>query len=96
QASHLFCLYWLDKADRSKLQGISKLDGKNRGVFSTRTPNRPNPIGIGIVTLNKIIGNKLFVSGLDCLNGTLLIDVKPYISENDSFLDARINQDKGI
>lgn len=96
QASHLFCLYWLDKADRSKLQGISKLDGKNRGIFSTRTPNRPNPIGIGIVTLNKIIGNKLFVSGLDCLNGTLLIDVKPYISENDSFLDARINQDKGV
>ncbi|EIP3426396.1 tRNA (N6-threonylcarbamoyladenosine(37)-N6)-methyltransferase TrmO [Salmonella enterica] len=90
QASHLFCLYWLDKADRDYLQGISKLDGTNRGAFSTRTPNRPNPIGIGIVKLKEIKGNKLFVSGLDCLNGTMLIDLKPYISENDSFLDAKI------
>lgn len=87
-SSHIFCFYWLDKANRDSVYGISKLDNKKRGSFSTRTPNRPNPIGVAVVKLKRVEKNKLFVSGLDCLNGTLLLDIKPYIPENDAFTDA--------
>ena len=52
-------------------------DGNARGVFSLRTPVRPNPIGTSIVQLVKVEGSMLFVRGLDCLDGTPLIDLKP-------------------
>ena len=62
--------------------------GKEVGLFSSRSPNRPNPIGLSIVKLKKIIGNKIYTSGVDVFNGTPLLDIKPYIKDLDSKSDA--------
>lgn len=65
-------------------------DGKGKkGVFATRSPYRPNPLGMSCVRLDKIVGNRLFISGTDLLNNTPIIDLKPYIIEYDSFPHAR-------
>lgn len=65
-------------------------DGKGKkGVFATRSPYRPNPVGISCVKLDAIKGNRVFVSDADLLNDTPIIDIKPYIPEFDSFADAR-------
>jgi len=78
----IMVLYWLDKYENTKsdLQVLSHADIENlRGVFSLRTPKRPNPIGVAIVNIIKIDENSIFVKGLDCLNDTTLIDIKPAI-----------------
>lgn len=65
-------------------------DGKGRkGVFSTRSPYRPNPVGMSCVRLDSVKGNRVFVSESDLLNDTPILDIKPYIPEFDSFSDAR-------
>ena len=64
-------------------------DGKGKkGVFATRSPYRPNPIGMSCVKLEKICGNRIYIKGCDILNNTPIIDIKPYISDYDSFPDA--------
>ena len=64
-------------------------DGAGRkGVFATRSPYRPNPVGLSCVTLEKIEGNRIYVCESDLLNNTPIIDIKPYISDYDSFPDA--------
>jgi tRNA-Thr(GGU) m(6)t(6)A37 methyltransferase TsaA len=70
-------LYWLHESRRDLVLQAPKSDGNGRGVFSLRTPVRPNPIGTSIVHLAKVEGSVLFVRGLDCLDGTPLIDIKP-------------------
>jgi tRNA-Thr(GGU) m(6)t(6)A37 methyltransferase TsaA len=70
-------LYWLHESRRDLALQAPASDGKGRGVFSLRTPVRPNPIGTSIVQLLKVEGNVLSVRGLDCLDGTPLIDLKP-------------------
>jgi tRNA-Thr(GGU) m(6)t(6)A37 methyltransferase TsaA len=70
-------LYWLHESRRDLLHQSPRNDGVGRGVFSLRTPVRPNPIGTSIVKLEKIEGPVLFVRGLDCLDGTPLVDLKP-------------------
>lgn len=65
-------------------------DGRGRkGVFATRSPYRPNPVGLSCVKLLGISGNRLNIAGSDLLNNTPVLDIKPYISEFDSFPDAR-------
>ncbi|MDD3147298.1 MAG: tRNA (N6-threonylcarbamoyladenosine(37)-N6)-methyltransferase TrmO [Candidatus Riflebacteria bacterium] len=65
-------------------------DGKGRkGVFATRSPYRPNPVGLSCVKLQKIIGNRVYIAGSDLLNNTPVLDIKPYIVEYDSFPEAR-------
>ncbi len=65
-------------------------DGRGRkGVFATRSPYRPNPIGMSCVKLQRINGNRVYVEGSDLLNNTPILDIKPYISEFDSFPGAR-------
>ena len=59
------------------------MDDQTHGVFSTRAPNRPNPIGISVVQLVKIEGNILQVKDLDIVDGTPLLDIKPYVPEFD-------------
>jgi len=90
QASHLIVLYWLDKADRGVLQEHNPHDAEIHGIFVTRTQNRPNPIGFSVAELIERRGNILRVKGLDALDGTSLIDVKPYSSQIDAVQDARI------
>jgi len=87
-ATHLIVLYWLDQSDRSVLARPAKLDGVTRGAFATRTHNRPNPIGFSVVKLLECNGTTLRTSGLDCLDGTALLDIKPYIANNDSYPEA--------
>lgn len=70
-------LYWLDRSRRDILLQSPSNDGRTRGVFSLRSPVRPNPIGTSIVRLVGIEAAALLVRGLDCLDGTPLLDVKP-------------------
>jgi len=88
--SHLIVLYWLDRAKRDKLTAIPPHDGKEHGVFATRSPNRPNPIGFAVVKLLERNGRFLKVKWLDALDGTPVLDIKPYSSAIDSVEDAKI------
>ena len=90
QCTHLFVIFWLHLADRSRLTATPPLDGKEHGVFATRSPNRPNPLALDIVELQEIKGNRLTVRGMDALDGSLLLDIKPYSAGIDSFPQARI------
>ena len=74
---HIMVLYWLEHADRTLLKQNSRRTGELTGIFSLRTPNRCNPIGAAVLPIKAIHGNRLTVCGLDCLNGTQLIDIKP-------------------
>ena len=79
--SRLDVLYWLDKSRRDLVTQSPKWDGKTTGTFALRSPVRPNPIGLSSVTLLNREGPVLVVRGLDCLNGTPLIDIKPNRSD---------------
>jgi len=68
-----------------------RLEGKRVGVFATRSPHRPNPIGLSVAKLDKIEGSMLYLSGIDLINGTPILDIKPYISRYDSFPQATIS-----
>jgi tRNA-Thr(GGU) m(6)t(6)A37 methyltransferase TsaA len=70
-------LYWLHESRRDLVRQSPRNDGEARGLFSLRTPARPNPIGTSIVKLERLEGPVLFVRGLDCLDGTPLLDLKP-------------------
>ena len=70
-------LYWLHRSRRDLAHQSPRNDGTARGTFALRSPVRPNPIGTSIVALERIEGATLFVRGLDCLDGTPLIDLKP-------------------
>jgi len=86
--SHLVLLYWMDKAPRNLARQVPGHYGVQRGTFALRSPARPNPIAMSVVKLNDIDGNRLNVVGLDCLDGTPLIDIKPYFASTDSAPDA--------
>ena len=75
--SNLEVIYWLHQSRRDLVLQSPKNNGNTRGAFSLRTPVRPNPIGTSIVELVKVEGSTLLVRGLDCLDGTPLIDLKP-------------------
>jgi tRNA-Thr(GGU) m(6)t(6)A37 methyltransferase TsaA len=75
--SNLEVIYWLDQSRRDLVLQSPKHHGSTRGTFSLRSPQRPNPIGTSIVKLVGIEGNTILVRGLDCLDGTPLLDLKP-------------------
>jgi tRNA-Thr(GGU) m(6)t(6)A37 methyltransferase TsaA len=81
--SHIILLYHFHQASHPSLKVQPFLDAQPRGVFSTRAPNRPNPIGLSIVRLEKIEGNILTISDIDILDGTPLLDIKPYVPDFD-------------
>lgn len=70
-------LYWLDKSRRDLTLQSPKSDGRTKGTFALRSPVRPNPIGSSVVQLEKIDAGTVFVRGLDSLDGTPLLDIKP-------------------
>jgi tRNA (adenine37-N6)-methyltransferase len=70
-------LYWLDKSRRDLVRQSPRNDGATRGTFSLRSPARPNPIGTSIAELVRLEGATVLVRGLDCLDGTPLLDLKP-------------------
>jgi tRNA-Thr(GGU) m(6)t(6)A37 methyltransferase TsaA len=78
--SHLFVIWVFDKSDGFDLMATPPTDTKPHGVFATRAPRRPNPIGLTVVELLGREGNRLNVRGLDMLDGTPVLDIKPYLS----------------
>jgi tRNA (adenine37-N6)-methyltransferase len=78
--SHLYVVWVFDRAEGSSLIATPPSDNKPHGVFATRSPQRPNPIGLTVVTLLRREGSKLFVRGVDMLDGTPVVDIKPYLS----------------
>ena len=78
--SHLFVLWVFDRSGRAELTGTPPTDDRPHGVFATRSPFRPNPIGLTVVRLLRREGNRLHVRGLDMLDGTPILDIKPYLS----------------
>ena len=88
--SHIILLFHLHQARGTALMVIPFLDSTPRGVFATRAPNRPNPIGLSVVKLIQIKDAILHVEELDVLDGTPLLDIKPYIPEVDNRPGARI------
>ena len=83
ERSHLIVLYWLDRADRRALTATPPHSTKEHGVFATRSPNRPNPIGFALVDFLGVDGKRLIVRGLDAFDGTPVLDIKPYVREID-------------
>jgi len=94
QCTHLFVIFWLHLGDRSKLTAVPPHDGCEHGVFATRSPSRPNPLALDIVELLEVRENRLKVKGMDALDGSVLLDIKPYSAGIDSFPDARIGWQK--
>ncbi len=80
---YLFVLYWQDKAERDKLKVTPPGELEEKGVFSIRSPARPNPIALCLVKVLKIENNSIFVKWLDALDGSPLLDIKPFIKELD-------------
>jgi len=92
--SHLVVLYWMDRSPRNLVLQVPGDYGVQRGTFALRSPARPNPIAMSVVRLVKIEGNRLSVIGLDCLNGTPLLDIKPYFASTDSVPEATVGWHK--
>ncbi len=85
--SHLIVLSWFDRADRTALLATPPHDPVEHGVFATRSPNRPNPVAFSVVDLIERDGNILRVRGLDALDGTPVVDIKPYSPDIDCVKD---------
>lgn len=78
--SHLYVLWVFDRSDNYELVGTPPCDTHAHGVFATRSPRRPNPVGLTVVQLVGRDGNQLKVRGVDMVNGTPILDIKPYLS----------------
>ena len=87
--SHIYLLYSFHKATRTELLVTPFMDTERRGVFSTRSPLRPNHIGMSIVKLVRIEGNKVVVRAIDIIDGTPLLDIKPYVEKFDVVGESR-------
>lgn len=82
--SHIIMLYHFHQSNGFKLLVTPFLDSKPHGVFATRAPKRPNPIGLSVVKLHSIQESTLYIENVDILDGTPLLDIKPYIPEFDA------------
>jgi tRNA-Thr(GGU) m(6)t(6)A37 methyltransferase TsaA len=87
--SHLILLYHFHLVDHPKLLVIPFMDDQPHGIFATRAPVRPNAIGMSVVRLQKIEDNLLFIEGVDMVDGTPLLDIKPFFPKYDNHVDVR-------
>ena len=94
--SHIILLCHLHISKPFRLQVIPFLDDEARGLFATRAPSRPNPIGLSIVKLNGIQDNILSIEEIDLLDGTPVLDIKPYVGEFDERKDVRVGWLEGV
>jgi tRNA (adenine37-N6)-methyltransferase len=85
----IWLIYWLDRAGPFRPRVVPYLDDREHGLFATRSPTRPNALGISVVRLLGRQGNALRVEGLDILDGTPLLDIKPYVPEFDAHPSSR-------
>jgi tRNA-Thr(GGU) m(6)t(6)A37 methyltransferase TsaA len=86
--SHIVVLYWMDRSRRDLVVQVPRHYGVGRGTFALRSPARPNPIAMSVVRLIKVDGARLSVAGIDCLDKTPLLDIKPYFASADAVADA--------
>jgi tRNA-Thr(GGU) m(6)t(6)A37 methyltransferase TsaA len=87
--SHIILLYYFNRSQGYDLLVVPFMDSEPRGLFATRAPKRPNPIGISVVKLDNIEGSELHIQNVDILDGTPLLDIKPYVPEFDAVLKVR-------
>ena len=94
--SHIIILYWIHLRDRDEDRQVLQVTPRRHpgaprvGVFASRSPSRPNPIGFCVTRLTKIRDCTLLIEGLDAIEGSPVIDIKPYIPRADSIPDARV------
>ena len=88
--SHIYLLYHFHKVHQANLTVTPFLDSTPRGIFATRAPNRPNPIGLSLVKLVRIENNLVHIEGVDVLDQTPLLDIKPYVPDFEHPQDVRI------
>ena len=88
--TYIYVIYYIDRLTASPKMEVSPpwAAGHRVGLFASRSPVRPNPIGLSVVRIKEIIGNRVYTSGLDVFDGTPLLDIKPYIKDLDSKEDA--------
>jgi len=86
--SHIIVLFYFHESEGYKLQVSPFLENDIHGLFAVRAPRRPNPIGLSIVKLEKREGNILYIDNPDMLDGTPVLDIKPYIPDFDAYPDA--------
>jgi tRNA-Thr(GGU) m(6)t(6)A37 methyltransferase TsaA len=87
--SHIILISHFHLSNKYKLKVVPFMDDVEHGVFATRTPSRPNPIGISVVKLDKIDYNILHIENIDIIDGTPLLDIKPYLPDFDSEIEFR-------
>ncbi|MBL7215403.1 MAG: tRNA (N6-threonylcarbamoyladenosine(37)-N6)-methyltransferase TrmO [Phycisphaerae bacterium] len=85
----IWLLFWCHRASEMKLHVKPYMDTQTRGLFSTRAPSRPNAIGLSCVKLLSVTGNRIEIEDVDMLDGTPLLDIKPYVKKFDHFQVAR-------
>jgi tRNA-Thr(GGU) m(6)t(6)A37 methyltransferase TsaA len=88
--SHLFLIYVFHRASGVQLTVTPFLDAEPHGLFATRAPKRPNPIGLSVVRLIAVEGNRLVLEDVDMLDGTPVLDIKPYVPAFDRPVDVRV------
>ena len=87
--SHAILLYHFHGSQRTETQGRPFLERQSHGIFAIRSPHRPNHIGLSVVAIERIEGRRLYFSHVDALDGTPLLDIKPYVTHFDCFPEAR-------
>lgn len=87
--SHIILLYHFHRSHGFNLHVVPFMDSEPRGLFATRAPKRPNPIGLSVVQLDKIEDGLLHIQAVDILDGTPLLDIKPYVPEFDAQVEVR-------
>jgi len=89
--SHCIIIYFFHKSNKETIEGRPFLEDNKHGIFAIRSPHRPNHIGLSVVKINRICGNKLYFTEVDMIDGTPLLDIKPYIN----YFDNRENVKSG-
>jgi len=87
--SHVHLFYWLHKSNHFTLSVKTPWDSVPHGLFTTRTPNRPNPVGYSAIEIVSRKGNTIMVKGMDAMDGTPVFDIKPYIPSLDAKPQAK-------
>jgi tRNA-Thr(GGU) m(6)t(6)A37 methyltransferase TsaA len=85
---YAWLITWLHHSKGWKQQVVPPRDRVKRGLFATRSPDRPNPLGLSAVRVLAVVGTRIRVRGLDLLDGTPVLDIKPYVPAYDAFPDA--------
>lgn len=87
--SHIYLLYHFHRSTGYNLSVVPFMDTRPRGLFATRAPKRPNPIGLSIVRLDKVEDGRLYIQNVDVLDGTPLLDIKPFAPQFDAQQEVR-------